>query len=142
MDPLDLARAKRSRSPGMTPSGSFPGGIHGFADDEVLVGAGAGLEFLHPAVVDFGDIEVAFLIDREAVHAPEAAGEIAPHTPRIYKVSGEIVFQHLRGAAIVGPERAVGADIDQMDVGGILAEAPFSQIFPVFIEDLDAVIAA
>src|SRR6266446_6963567 len=105
---------------------SFPGCINRFADGEVRVGAGAGFEFLHAAAVDFGDVEIAVLIDGKAVHAPEAAGEIAPDAPGINEMSLEIVFQHLRGAAVIGPERAVCADIDQMDVGRIRTEAPFA----------------
>ena len=57
-------------------------------------------------------------------------------------MSIEIVLQHLRGSAVEGPQRAVRADVEQMDVGRVLAGTPFVKIFAVFIEHLNAMVAA
>ena len=89
------------------------------ADQELGVRAGARGELLGAAVIDFGHVEVAFLIDAEAVHAPEAAGEIAPGAPGIQEVPLQVVLQHLGGAAVEGPERAIRADVDQVNIGRI-----------------------
>ena len=82
------------------------------------------------------------LIDAEAVYAPEAAGEVAPGAPGIEQVALQVVLEHLGSAAVEGPESAVRADVDQVDVGGVIADLPFIKIFAVFVEDLNAVVAA
>src|SRR5437016_12301593 len=55
----------------------LPGRVHRLAHKKRRVRSRAGLELLDPPVVHFGDIEVAFLIDAEAVDSPEPAGKIA-----------------------------------------------------------------
>src|SRR5215467_8802097 len=120
----------------------FPGGVHGLGNEEGGVGAGSWAELLDAAAIDFGDVEVAFLIDAETVHAPEPAGKIAPDAEGIEKVAFEIVLEHFRSAAVESPERAVGADVDEVNVRRLLAGAPFIEVFAVFIEDLDAMIGA
>ena len=57
------------------------------ADQERRVRAGARPVLLRAAVVDFGDVEVAVLVDAHAVHAPHAAGEITPRAPGILEVA-------------------------------------------------------
>ena len=57
----------------------------------------------NPAAVHFRDVEIAFLIDAEAVDAPEAPGEIAPRSPGIQKMAVQIVLQHFGGAAVECP---------------------------------------
>src|SRR5260221_14400711 len=81
----------------------LPRRINRFADQERRVSPRPRPEFLYTAAVYFGDIEIAFLIDAEAMHAPECASSVAPDAPRIQEVSLQIVLQHLRGAAIGGP---------------------------------------
>src|SRR5438309_8593849 len=88
----------------------LPGRIDWLADQELGVGAGARSELLRAAIIDFGDVEVPFLIHAEAVHAPEASREIAPSAPGIEQVSLEVVVQHLGTAAVEGPQSAIRAD--------------------------------
>ena len=73
----------------------LPGGVDRLADQEGRVDALTRPEFLHAARIHFGDVEIAVLIDRESMHAPETAGEVAPDAPRVQEVSLQIVFQHL-----------------------------------------------
>ena len=54
----------------------------------------------------------------------------------------EIVLQHFRCAAIVGPQHAVHADVQQMDVGWIFAETPIVFVIAVGVEDLHTMIGA
>src|SRR5262249_4927571 len=99
-------------------------------------------EFLNASAVDLRDVEVAFLIHTETVYTPEAAGKIAPDAPRIKEVPIEIIFQHSRCSAVESPKRAVGADVNQVNVGRIVTRAPFVKIFPIFIKDLNPVVCA
>src|SRR5262245_57397591 len=55
-------------------------------------------ELLHTPAIHFRHVKVSFLIHAEAVHTPEAARELTPHTPRVEEVSVEIILQHLGGA--------------------------------------------
>src|SRR5215472_18941429 len=71
----------------------FPSGIHRFADQKRRVRSRPRPEFLYAPAIHLGDVEVAFLIDAESVHAPEASREIAPHAPGIKEVPFQIVFQ-------------------------------------------------
>src|SRR2546430_10102794 len=98
----------------------FPRRVNRLAHKHRWIGPLPGAELLHAAAVDFGDIEVSFLIDAEAMHAPEATGEVAPYAPRVQEVPVEIIFQHLGSSAIEGPQCPVGADIKKVNVGGIL----------------------
>src|SRR5579883_1081507 len=141
----DFGEIPRSRcSLGMTilAGSSLPSRIDGLADEEFRVGAGTRGELLRAAVIDFRDVEIALLIHAEPVHSPEAAREITPGAPGVEQVSLQVVVQHLGGAAIEGPQRAVGADVDQVDVGRLVADMPLVEIFAVFVEDLNAVVAA
>src|SRR5215472_10793355 len=84
----------------------LPRRIHRLAHQLLRIRPRLRPEFLYPPAVDFRDIEIAFLIDAEAVYAPEAAGEVAPDAPRVEKVPLEIVLQHFRCAAVGSPECA------------------------------------
>ncbi len=76
------------------------------------------------------------------MHSPEAAGKISPRAPRVQEVSLEIIFQHLGSSAVEGPERSVRADVNQMNVRRLCAEAPLVEVLAVFVEDLHAMVAA
>src|SRR6266567_9375152 len=119
----------------------LPCGIDLLAHQEVRVHALTRREFLHAAGIHFGNVEIPFLIDGESVHAPEAAGEIPACAPGIEEVPFQIIFQHLRGAAIISPQSAIGADIEQVNVGRFFAEAPIVEELAVLIEYLHAMIA-
>src|SRR4029453_18034780 len=60
----------------------FPGNAKRFAHEHRGVRALARPVLLRAAVVDFGNVDVSFLVDAEPVHAPHAAGEAAPRAPR------------------------------------------------------------
>src|SRR5436190_2375422 len=117
-----------------------PSRIDLLTDQEIRIHALTRREFLHAAGIDFGNVEISFLIDGKTVHAPEAAREIAPRSPGIEEVPLQIVFQHFRGAAVERPQRAICADIDQVDVRRLNPEAPIVEEFAVFIEHLHAMI--
>ena len=51
-------------------------------------------------------------------------------------------MQHLGTAAVEGPQSAIGADVDQVHVGRLVADVPFVEVFAIFVEDLNAVVAA
>src|SRR5438105_6017961 len=112
----------------------LPGASDRLPEQERGIRARARLVLLCAAVVHFGHVEVAVLIDAHAVHAPHAAGEIAPRAPRILEVSVEVVFQDPVGAAIGGPEEAVGGDDEHVDVGRVGPKAPLAQEFAVLVE--------
>src|ERR1051326_5457630 len=99
----------------------FPGNPERLAYEVCLVRARTRLELLDAALVDFRDVEVPVHVGAEVVHAPEAAGEITPHAPRVEEVAVEVVLQHLVRAAIGRPQVAV-EDVNQVDVGGVVAE--------------------
>ena len=82
------------------------------------------------------------MIGAEVVHAPEAAGEVAPRAPRIAG-SGRRgrMLQHLARAAIERPQIAV-EDVNQMHVGRGLAKLPLVEELAVLVEHLHAVVAA
>src|SRR5512141_2522567 len=93
---------------GRRPAGPLsPGRVNRLADQLRRIRTRLRAKLLHPAAIDFGRIEVAFLIHAEAVYAPEAAREVAPDAPGIQELSVEIVLQHLRCAAIGGPQGTV-----------------------------------
>src|SRR5262245_29450153 len=118
----------------------FPGAINGLAHEKRGIRASAWLVLLRAAGVDFRRVEVPFLIDAEAVHAPHAAGEIAPRAPRVEEVAVEIVFEHLRRPAIGGPQIPIGCDDEQVDIRRRRTEAPLPKILPVLVEDLHAMV--
>src|SRR5262249_39940542 len=99
-------------------------------------------ELLHAAAVDFGDVKIALLVNAEAMHAPEAACEVAPYAPGIEEVAFEVVLKHLGRAAIECPQRAIGADVDQVNIGRLFAWAPLVEILSVFVEHLNTMIGA
>src|SRR5262249_51212736 len=99
-------------------------------------------KLLHAPAIHFRNVEVSFLVHTETVHAPEAAGKVAPDAPRIEEVAVEIVLQHLGSSAIEGPQRAISTDIDKVNIRRLLTGTPFVQVFAVFIEYLYAMICS
>src|SRR5579862_8057653 len=126
----------------ITPHTLFPRGVNWLADYELRIDSGPRTEFLNAPVVHFGDIKVSILIGAEAVHAPEAAGEISPGAKGVKEVAFQIVLQHFGCSAVERPQAPVGTDIDQVDVGGIAAHAEIVEELAVFVEDLAAMIGA
>src|SRR5437762_2511162 len=119
----------------------LPGDSQRLAEQVVRIDALTRMELLRAALVDLGDVEVAFRVRAEVVHAPEAAREVAPRAPRIEEVAVEIVLEHLARAAIECPDGAVNV-VDQMHVGRSLAERPLVEELSVLVEHLDTVVAA
>src|SRR3989454_4305246 len=124
------------------PPFSFPCRIDRLAHQESLIDALAWTELLDASAVHFSHIEVTFLVHAEAMHAPEAAGEVSPYAPGVEEMSVQIIFQHPGGTAVKSPQRSVRTDVNQMNVGRFPAGAPFVQVLSVFIEDLNAMIRA
>ena len=118
-----------------------PRRVHRLADQERRVRAGPRAVLLRASAVDFGDVEVAGLIDGEPMHAPESPGEIAPGAPGVQEVAVQIVLQHLRCATIEGPQVPIGADDEQVDVRRRRAEAPLAEELPVLVEHLRAMVS-
>src|SRR5437870_997235 len=123
------------------PADLLPGLAKRLADEERRVRAGARLELLRAALIDFGHIEVALLIDAEVVHAPEPSGEVAPRAPRVQEVAVEVVLDHLACTAIERPQIAV-EEVHQVDIGRTFAELPLVEELPVLVEHLHAVVPA
>ena len=48
----------------------LPGGIHRLAHHKCGVRAGTRTKFLGPTIVDFGEVEISFLVDAHSVHIP------------------------------------------------------------------------
>src|SRR5204862_784274 len=86
------------------------------ADQERRVSARSRPVLLRAAVVDFRDVKVACLVDAHAVHAPHAAVEITPGTPRIQEVAVEVVLEDLVRAAVGSPEKSIAVDDEHVDV--------------------------
>src|ERR1700693_5058224 len=128
--------------PALNSTRLFPGRIYGLADQHRGICARARRELLRAAVIHLRGVEIAGLIDAESVYTPEAAGEIAPGAPGVQQVALLIVLQHLRGAAIEGPQVAVRAHVDQVDIRRVFAHAEFILVFAIIVEYLDAVVAA
>src|SRR5258708_7029013 len=61
----------------------LPCGIDLLAHQEIGFHALRRRDFLHAAGIHFGKVEIPFLIEEEAVHAQEAAGEIPACAPGI-----------------------------------------------------------
>src|SRR5580704_8224813 len=91
---------------------SLPCRVDGPAHQERRVRARARPIFLHAALVDFGNVDIAFLIDAEVVHAPHAAGEIPPGAPGIQEMALEVVLEHLARAAVGRPKEPVARDME------------------------------
>src|ERR1700680_4263459 len=90
----------------------LPGRVHRFRDDEVGIRSRLRTELLHAARIHFGYVEVTLLIDRDAVHAPQAPGEIAHAAPGIEQAALQVVLEHLVGRPVEGPDGVARADVE------------------------------
>ena len=59
------------------------------------MGARTRTKLLEAPGVNFGDVEVPFLVGAYAVHTPQRAREIANRPPRVDEASVQVVLQHL-----------------------------------------------
>jgi hypothetical protein len=59
----------------------LPGRVHRLANQVFRVRTGPGAELLKTPCVDFSDVQVAFLVGADAVHAPERAGKVGHGSP-------------------------------------------------------------
>jgi hypothetical protein len=73
----------------------LPRRINWLADQEGRICALARAEFLRAAVANFGDVEIAFLIDAHSVRVEEASGPIGQRAPRVHQMSSEVVLDNL-----------------------------------------------
>ena len=71
------------------PTTLFPARIDLLAEQERRIRAGPRRELLRAAAVHRRGIDVAFLIHAHPVNAPEGAGEITPHAPRVEELAVE-----------------------------------------------------
>ena len=102
----------------------FPRRVNRLANHECGICPGSWSEFLRATAIDFGNIEIALLVDAESVHPPKPARKIPPGSPRIKEMSFEIILQHLRSSAIERPKCAVGPNVKQMDIRRLRARTP------------------
>src|SRR5579871_5188025 len=89
-------------------------GINRFADDISRIRSRSRNELLRAAIVDFGRVEIPVLIDAESVHSPESAGKVSPSAPGVQEMSFEVILQHSGSAAVIGPQRTVGSNIQKV----------------------------
>src|SRR2546426_7386672 len=87
-----------------TESIGSPPWVHLLAEQERRIRTATRRELLRSAAVNGSRVDVAFLIHAHAMHPPERAGEIAPHTPGIEELAVEAVLQQLRRSAVSGPQ--------------------------------------
>jgi hypothetical protein len=120
----------------------LPGRVHRLPDDEVGIRTRLWTELLHAARIHFGYVEVALLIDGDAMHAPQAPGEITHAALGIQQVALQVVLEHLVGGAVKGPDGVARADVEQVQARRIGVDFRFVQIFAVVIENLNAVVVA
>ena len=75
--------ASVSGSRGLRPCRFYllPGRVHRPADQVIRVGTGSGAELLIAPGINFGHIQVAFLVRADAVHAPQCAREVGHRSP-------------------------------------------------------------
>src|ERR1700734_3865694 len=104
------------QNPGRPPRRLFPGRVDWFTHQKRRVHSRPGLELLHPSVIHFRDVEVAFLVHAKSVNSPEAARKIAPGSEGIEKMSIQVVLEHLGCSPVESPQRAVGPDVNQVNV--------------------------
>ncbi len=75
--------ASVSGSRGLRPCRFYllPGRVHRPADQVIRVGTGSGAELLIAPGINLGDIQVAFLVRADAVHAPQCTREVGHRSP-------------------------------------------------------------
>src|SRR5689334_6345557 len=121
----------------------LPNSRPGLADEERLVRAFAWRVLLHASASDFGGVQVAVLVRREAVHAPLATLARTKRPPRVQKVSLIVVAEQLVRSLIRGPENSVLTHIDAVDVHRRpRAEIPLVEELAIFVEHLQASVVA
>ena len=72
--------------------------------------------------------------------APLRPGEVTHDAPGIEQVAFQVVAENLGGGPVRRPQDVVRADVEQVDVGGLGAEAPLVQVFTVLGENLHAIV--
>src|SRR5262249_13148760 len=102
----------------------------------------ARLELLHAPAIDLGDVEITVGVDAQTMHAPHAAGEVAPRAPCVLEVAFAIPFDHLRRTPVRAPDVARAIHDDQVQIRRRLPDAPHPHEFTVLVEHLDAAVVA
>src|SRR2546428_4029067 len=140
-DALGLGPVSRPLARGMSePRYSGPDRLDAGAYQHCWVSPLSRNELLRAPIVDFSDIEVAFLVHMHSVNAPKAARKIAPGSPGVEEAPFQVILDHFGRAAVVSPEMPVGRHDDDVHVRRRIADAPLVEEFAVLIEDLDAMI--
>src|SRR5687768_308965 len=78
------------------------------SDEMLLVRAGPRDELLCPAVVHFGEVHVALLIDAHAVRVPHRTGPLSLAAPGIQISPVHVVLHDLRRGVVRHPQMLVG----------------------------------
>src|SRR5450759_4376755 len=83
------------------------------ADQHLGLSALAGHELLRTAHRDLGEVQIAFLVDADFVHAehPPRVRKVDQAAPPVQEVAFEVVLQELPGPAIRRPELAIDAHV-------------------------------
>src|SRR5262245_26779697 len=103
---------------------SFPVSRNRLADLARLIRTRLRPELLHATAVDFGHVEIPFLIDAHPVHPPERTWKHPERAPRIQEVSLLVVLQQLVRTAIERPDVPILADVQQMQARRLGVDAP------------------
>jgi hypothetical protein len=88
----------------------LPGRPDGLADHQRRVRIGRRTEFLRAPGVDFGEIQIAFLIDAHPVHVPEGPRPLAAAAPGIEIAAVYVVFTTF-GVSLSTIRRYLSADM-------------------------------